>query len=195
MVDTVRHEPDAAANRTWGVTLMKDDRSAVGKYVTVLIFWLIPVALILIPLLYPTEGYLRDMLVLPVLLVLLYVAVILAPLFRPLRNLDFFDDVPETIERFVDAQRARRDARDLIRLYHDGHLPNVNELETLTPWQRGVKRTLDALRLDADWHAGNAEVSQDLLARMESLMHTGAEEQVEDESARRQRSRKTGKRR
>lgn len=162
---------------------MRDDRSPIGKYVAVLIFWLIPVVLILIPLFYPSEGYLRDILVLPVILMLLYVSFILSPMFRPLRNLDFFDDVPETIERFVDEQRARKDARGLIRLYDGGQLPNVYELTVLTPFQKEVKRTLDGLRSDSEWHASNAEVSRDLLERMEYLMRAGVDEAPESEPA------------
>lgn len=173
---------------------MNDYRSVTSKYATVLVFWLVPVALILIPLLYPAEGYMRDMLVLPVLLILLYVAVLLAPLFRPLRNLDFFDDIPEAVERHVDALRARKEARELIRLYADGHLPDVYELPNLTPFQRGLKRTLDTLRLDAEWHASNAEVSRDLLERMDVLMHTANEPPAAEDPSRPQRK-KSAKRR
>jgi len=172
---------------------MKDGRSALGKYLTILIFWLIPVGLILIPLLYPTEGYVRDMLVLPVIFILLYVAFLLSPLFRPLRNLDLFDEVPEAVERHVDAQRARKDARDLIRLYDGGRLPNVYELASLTPFQRDVKRILDRLRADAEWHSSNAEVSRDLLERMETLMRAAEEEEPEEPASRPQK--KSGKRR
>ncbi|MBN1152445.1 MAG: hypothetical protein JXA58_04475 [Dehalococcoidia bacterium] len=173
---------------------MRDDRSALGKYMTVLIVWLIPVALVLIPLLYPTEGYVRDMMVLPVLLILLYVALLLAPLFRPLRNLDFFDDLPEAIDRHVDAKRARKEARELIRLYADGHLPNVDELSDLTPFQRGVKRTLDTLRIDAEWLSGNAEVSRNLVERMETLMHSVDEPPIAVDSSR-PRGKKSGRHR
>ena len=173
---------------------MKDDRIPFGKYVAVLIFWLIPVVLIVIPVLYPVEGYLRDILVLPVILVLLYVSFILSPLFRPLRNVDFFDELPEAIERFVDARRARKDARDLIRLYDGGRLPNVYELTNLTPFQNGLKRTLEKLKSDGDWHAGNAEVSRDLLERMEALMRATEVEEPDAEPARHARK-KSGKRR
>ena len=173
---------------------MRDDRSAVGKYLTILIFWLIPVALMLIPILYPTEGYVRDMLVLPVIFILLYVAFLLFPLFRPLRNLDFFDEVPEAVERHVDALRARKDARDLIKLYDGGRLPNVYELASLTPFQRDLKRTLDMLRTDAEWHSSNAEVSHDLLERMETLMKATAEEEPEEAPTRSQK-RKSAKHR
>jgi hypothetical protein len=163
---------------------MKDGNSAAGKYVTVLLFWLVPVALIVIPMVYPTEGYVREILVLPVIFVLLYVAFLLSPLFRPLRNIDYFDDVPETIERYVDARRARKEARDLIRLYAGGRLPNVYELSSLTPFQRDVKRMADGLRMDAEWHASNAEVSRDLLERMEALMRATEEEESEQEPSR-----------
>lgn len=169
---------------------MKDNGAAVGKYVTVLIFWLIPVALMLIPILYPTEGYVRDMLVLPVIFILLYVAFLLSPLFRPLRNLDFFDDIPEAVQRQVDAQRARKDARDLIKLYDGGSLPNVYELANLTPFQRGLMRTLDRLRTDAEWHSSNAEVSHDLLERMETLMRATPEEEPEEAPTRPQKNQK-----
>lgn len=176
---------------------MSDNRSAVGKYFTVLIAWLMPVALVLVPVFHPAEGYLREMLVLPVLLLLLYVAILLAPLFRPVRNLDFFDDLPDLVERHVDALRARKEARGLIRLYTDGHLPNVYELDTLTPFQRELKRTLETLRLDAEWHSGNAEVSADLLERMKSLMDTRDEPPADNLSATPQRPqrKKGGKRR
>jgi hypothetical protein len=174
---------------------MGDNRSTLGKYVTVLIFWLVPVVLILIPLFYPDDGYLRDILVLPVLLVLLYMSFILSPMFRPLRNLDFFDDIPETIERFVDAQRARKDARGLIRLYDGGHLPNVYELTALTPFQKELKSTLDKLRSDAAWHVSNAEVSRDLLERLETLMRTRDDEEVALEESVSHARKKGGKRR
>ena len=173
---------------------MRDGNSAAGKYVTVLLFWLIPVGLILIPLVYPTEGYVREILVLPVIFVLLYVAFLLSPLFRPLRNIDYFDDVPETIQRYVDARRARKEARDLIRLYDGGRLPNVYELPSLTPFQRDVKRITDGLRIDTEWHASNAEVSRDLLERMEALMRASDEEESEHEPSRTPRK-KGGKRR
>jgi hypothetical protein len=163
---------------------MRDGSSAAGKYVTVILFWLIPVALIIIPVVYPTEGYVREILVLPVIFLLLYVAVLLAPLFRPLRNIDFFDDVPETIERYVEARRARNEARDLIRLYDGGKLPNVYELASLTPFQKNVKHIADGLRIDAEWHASNAEVSHDLLERMETLMRATGEEEAEREPSR-----------
>jgi hypothetical protein len=175
---------------------MRDARSGIGRSITILVVWLIPVALMLISYFYPTEGgYLRDILVLPVILVLLYTAFLVAPLFRPLRNLDFFDDVPDAIERRVGAQRVRKDARDLIRLYDGGRLPNVYEMTTLTPFQSDVKRIAEGLRADADWHASNAEVSRDLLERMETLMHAKEEEdEPEGESSRPQR-RKGGKHR
>jgi len=173
---------------------MSDDRSAVGKYVTVLLAWLIPVLLVLIPLVYPAEGYARDMLALPVIFLLLYVAFLVAPLLRPVKNLDFFDDIPDVVERYSDAQRARRDARDLLRLYDGGRLPNVYELTTLTPFQRDVKRMVDRLRSDADWHSGNAEVSRDLLERMEALMRTTEVEEEEEDTAGHQRK-KSGKKR
>ena len=177
-----------------GEAAVNDNRSAVGKYATVLVFWLVPVALILIPILYPAEGYVREMLVLPVLLVLLYVAVLLAPLFRPLRNIDFFDDIPEAVERHVDALRTRREARELIRLYSDGGMPDVYSLSSLTPFQRGLKWTLDTLRLDSEWHSSNLEVSRDLLERMESLIHT-EDEPAEIEDKTRQARKKVRKRR
>lgn len=170
---------------------MSDDKSTIGKYVTVLLAWLIPVLLVLIPLVYPDEGYARDMLALPVIFLLLYVAFLVAPLLHPLKNLDFFDDIPEVVERYSDAQRARRDARDLMRLYDGGRLPNVYELRTLTPFQRDVKRMADRLRADVDWHSGNAEVSRDLLERMETLMRATEEEEAVVETVHQQR--KSGK--
>jgi hypothetical protein len=173
---------------------MKDARTGIGKYVTILIVWLIPVALMLIPLFYQTEGYLRDMLVLPVILILLYLAFLLSPLFRPLKNIDLFDEVPAAVERRVIALRTRKDARDLIRLYDGGRLPNVYELTDLTPFQKDVKRMLDDLRADATWHTSNAEVSQDLLERMETLMRVTEEEEPEEEPSRPQRK-KGGKHR
>jgi len=173
---------------------MKDARAGIGKYVTILIVWLIPVALMLIPLFYHTEGYLRDALVLPVILILLYLSFLLSPLFRPLRNLDFFDEVPGVVERHIDALRARKDARALIRLYDGGRLPNVYELTNLTPFQNEVKRILEELQASATWHASNAEVSQDLLERMEALMRATEDEEPQAEPSRPQRK-KGGKRR
>jgi len=134
------------------------------------------------------------MIVLPVIFVLLYVSFVLSPLFRPLRNLDFFDEVPDAVERRVEARRARKDARDLLRLYAGGRLPNVYELTSLTPFQRDVKRLLDKLRNDAEWHAGNAEVSRDLLEQMEALMRATEEEEPEEELPKPQKK-KGGKRR
>ena len=155
---------------------MKDDRSAIAKYFTILLIWLIPVAFILIVVLYPVEDYLRDILVLPVIIVLLYVSFLLAPMFRPLKNVDYFDELPAAIERFVDSQRVRKDARDLIRLYHDGTLPNVYELSDLTKFQKDVLRMAESLRADAGWHSSNHQVSQDLLDRIEQLMGLRQEE-------------------
>ena len=155
---------------------MKDDRSAIAKYLTILLIWLIPVAFILIVVLYPVEDYLRDILVLPVIIVLLYVSFLLAPMFRPLKNVDYFDELPAAIERFVDSQRVRKDARDLIRLYHDGTLPNVYELSDLTKFQKDVLRMAESLRADAGWHSSNHQVSQDLLDRIEQLMGLRQEE-------------------
>ncbi len=177
---------------------MSDNRASIGRYLTVLVLWLIPVALILFPLLYPTEGFVRDMLLLPVILLLLYVAFLLAPLFRPLKNIDFFDDVPGTIERYATAHRARKDVRDILRLYQGGRLPNVYELPNLTPFQKDVKRMCDRLRNDADWHASNAEVSRDLLDRMEALMHASEEHQEDEQQSEKKPPRpakKSGKRR
>jgi len=155
---------------------VKDDRSAIAKYFTILLIWLIPVAFILIVVLYPVEDYLRDILVLPVIIVLLYVSFLLAPMFRPLKNVDYFDELPAAIERFVDSQRVRKDARDLIRLYHDGTLPNVYELSDLTKFQKDVLRMAESLRADAGWHSSNHQVSQDLLDRIEQLMGLRQEE-------------------
>ncbi len=179
---------------------MDDERSPVGKYLVVFILWIIPVVLILIPLLYPTEGYVRDMLVLPVIVILIYVAFILAPLFYPIKNADFFDEVPKTIERFANEQRARKDVRDILKLYHGGRLPNVYELTELTPFQKDIKRMCERLRADVEWHSSNAEMSRELLDRMEALMH--AREEADEEDAQPQSDRKpprrtgkTGKRR
>ncbi len=173
---------------------MRDAKSVFSKYAVVLVFWLIPVVLILVPLLYPTQGSLRDILVLPVILVLLYVAILLSPLFRPLRNIDFFDDIPDAIERYVDEQRARKDARDLIKLYVGGHLPNVYELTNLTPFQRQLAHTLELLKNSSEWHASNAEVSRDIVDRLETLMRATETEEQADEPARPARK-KSGKRR
>jgi len=155
---------------------VKDDKPAIRKYFTILLVWLIPVGFILIAVLYPVENYLRDILVIPVLVVLMYVAFILSPMFRPLKNVDYFDELPATIERFVDSQRARKDARDLIRLYHDGTLPNVYELSDLTKFQKEVLRITESLRTEAGWHSSNHQVAQDLLDRMEQLMGLRKEE-------------------
>ena len=89
---------------------MRDGNPAAGKYVTILLFWLIPVALILIPVVYPTEGYVREILVLPVIFLLLYIAFLLSPLFRPLRNIDFFDDENLIDEACAHADQAGRAA-------------------------------------------------------------------------------------
>jgi len=160
---------------------MDDERSPVGKYLTVLILWIIPVVLILVPLLYPTEGHVRDILVLPVIVILLYIAFILAPLFHPPRNADFFDEVPRTIERYANEQRARKDVRDILKLYQGGRLPNVYELPRLTPFQKDVKRMCERLRADAEWHASNVELSRDLLERMHALMRAEAEDEEEEQ--------------
>jgi len=157
-------------------TTVKDDRSAIRKYLTILLVWLIPVAFILIAVLYPVEDYLRDILVLPIIVVLLYVAFLISPMFSPLKNVDYFDEIPAAIERFVESQRTRKDARDLIRLYHDGTLPNVYELPDLTRFQKDVLRIAEFLRADAGWHGSNQQVSQDLLDRMEQLMGLRKEE-------------------
>jgi len=149
---------------------MKDDRGAVAKYLTALIIWLVPVSLLLIPVLYPTEGFVRDLLILPAILVMLYVAFILTPLFSPLKNIDFFDELPRSIERFVEGQRARRDARDIIKLYDKSRMPNVYEMEELTPFLRNIRHTCDTLRASREWHLSNAEVSSSLLEKMEALM-------------------------
>ena len=155
---------------------MKDDRSAIRKYLTILLIWLVPVAFMLIVVFYPVEDYLRDILLLPVIVVLLYLAFLLSPMFRPLKNVDYFDELPAAIERFVDSQRVRKDARDLIRLYHDGTLPNVYELSERTRFQKDVFRIAESLRADAGWHSSNHQVSQDLLDRMEQLMGLRKEE-------------------
>ena len=108
---------------------MKDDRTAVARYATVLVVWLIPIALMLIPVLYPTQNYLRDALVLPVIALTLYAAFLVSPLLQPLKNIDLFDEIPDLIERYTDERRARKDARDLLRLYDGDSLPNVYEIE------------------------------------------------------------------
>ena len=150
---------------------MRDDRGAITKYLTALTIWLVPVALMLIPILYPAEGIYRDMFILPVILIMLYVAFILTPMFSPLKNVDFFDELPRNIERFVDGLRARRDARDILRLYDKSKMPNVYEMEELSPYLKNVRRTCDVLRASRDWHASNAEVQGTLLEKMEALMH------------------------
>lgn len=177
---------------------MDDERTPVTKYLVVLILWVIPVVLILVPLLYPTEGYVRDMLVLPVIIVLLYVAFILAPLFHPIKNADFFDEVPRTIERFANEQRSRKDVRDILKLYRGGRLPNVYELTELTPFQKDIRRMCERLRADVEWHASNAEMSRELLDRMEALMHVKEEEEElppEPEKKSQRQAKKSGKRR
>ncbi len=181
---------------------MDDERSPVGKYLVIFILWIIPVVLILVPLLYPTESYVRDMLVLPVIVILIYVAFILAPLFYPLKNADFFDEVPKTIERFANEQRARRDVRDILKLYDGGRLPNVYELSDLTPFQKDIKRMCERLRADVEWHSSNAEKSRDLLDRMEALMRVreaeegeGDEEQPQTGKGSQRAGKKSGKRR
>jgi hypothetical protein len=164
---------------------MRDDRGAVIKYATALIIWLVPVALLLIPVLYPTEGVYRDLFILPAVLIMLYVAFILTPMFSPIRNVDFFDELPRAIERFVDGQRARRDARDILKLYDKSKMPNVYEMEELSPYLRNVRRTCDVLRASSEWHMSNAEVSGSLLEKMEALMHykEAPEEELEDKHA------------
>lgn len=164
---------------------MRDDRGAVTKYMTALIIWLVPVALLLIPILYPTEGVFRDLFILPAVLIMLYVAFILTPMFSPLKNVDFFDELPRNVERFVDGQRARRDARDILRLYDKSKMPNVYEMEELSPYLKNVRRTCDVLRASSEWHMSNAEVSGSLLEKMEALMHykEAPEEELEDKHA------------
>lgn len=177
---------------------MDDERTSVSKYVVVLLLWIIPVVLILVPQLYPTEGYVRDMMVLPVIIVLLYVAFILAPLFHPIKNADFFDEVPKTIERFANEQRARKDVRDILKLYRSGRLPNVYELTELTPFQKDIKRMCERLRADVEWHNSHAGMSRELLDRMEALMHAHDEEEEEQpqpEKKSQRHTRKAGKRR
>ena len=149
---------------------MKDDRSGVYKYLIAIFMWMIPVMLILTAMLYPMEQYLRDILLLPVIGVLLYVGFLLAPMFRPLKNINYFDDIPSTIERFVVAQRAREDSRALLKLWHDGSLPNVYELTDLTKFQKDVLRMAMDLRADTDWHSSNLQLSQALLDRLDTLM-------------------------
>ena len=39
---------------------MKDDRSAIARYATILVVWLVPIALMLVAVLYPVQSYLRD---------------------------------------------------------------------------------------------------------------------------------------
>jgi len=106
---------------------VRDDRSAVGKYLTILIFWLIPVALMLIPILYPTEGYVRDMLLLPVTSILLYVSFLLFPLFCPFRILDLFAELPEAPDRNLDAHRVRSDPHGTLKHDERGRLRNGSE--------------------------------------------------------------------
>jgi len=149
---------------------MKDDRSAVARYVTALLVWLVPIALMLVPVLYPAEGYLRDALVLPVILLTLYASFLVSPLFQPLRNIDLFDEIPGLISRHTDEQRARREARELLRLYEGDSLPRVYEMKNLTRFQRDLLRTCEDLRSAAEWHASNGEVSGNLLERIENLM-------------------------
>ncbi len=149
---------------------MRNDRTGIFKYLNAIIIWMIPVVLILLAMLYPMEQYIRDILVLPVIGLLLYVAFLLAPMFSPLKNINYFDDVPATVERVVVAQRAREDARELLKLWRDGSLPNVYELTELTKFQKDVLRMATDLRTDIDWHTSNQQVTQALLERMETLM-------------------------
>ncbi|MFW6102896.1 MAG: hypothetical protein ACOC7M_01230 [Chloroflexota bacterium] len=157
---------------------MKDDRSAIAKYLTVLIVWLVPIALMLVPVLYPAEGFVRDALVLPVIVLTLYAAFLVSPMFQPLKNVDFFDEIPGVIEKHTEERRARIEARDLLRLYNDGSLPKVYEIENPTRFQRDLRRTCDTLRAAAEWHSSNGEVSANLLERLESLMTRDEEEQA-----------------
>ncbi|MBN1855774.1 MAG: hypothetical protein JW846_02330 [Dehalococcoidia bacterium] len=159
---------------------MKDARTSVHKYLLVIIMWMIPVVLILTAIVYPMEQYLRDMLVLPVIVVLLYVAFLLAPMFTPIKNVNYFDEVPSTIERFVLGQRAREDARELLKLWHDGSLPNVYELTALTKFQKDVLRIVTDLRADTEWHNSSLQLSEALLERMDTLM--GLHDEEVDES-------------
>ncbi len=156
---------------------MRDDKSAVQKYFTMLIIWLVPVALMVAAAVRPVEGFTRDLLLLPAIVMLLYAAYLVAPLFRPLKNADFFDELPAQIERIVDSQRARKDARELIKLYDGDRIANVYELAELTPFQKGIKHTCEVLKYHSEWHSSNAQASRDLLDRLEGLMHVDEPEE------------------
>jgi hypothetical protein len=158
---------------------MRDDRSVVQKYLTMLLIWLVPVALMVTAAVRPVEGMTRDLLMLPAIVMLLYAALLLVPLFNPIRNADFFDELPASIERIIDSQRARKDARELIKLYDGDRLPNVYELQKLTRFQKGILHTCEMLKSHTEWHASNAEVSRDLLDRLQELMHADETEEPE----------------
>ncbi len=161
---------------------MRDDRSMVQKYLVMLLVWMVPVALMVAAAVRPVEGMARDLMLLPAIAMLLYAALLLAPLFTPIRNVDFFDELPASIERIIDSQRARKDARDLIKLYDGDRLPNVYELQQLTRFQKGILHTCEVLKSHGEWHASNAEVSRDLLDRLEELMHVAETEEQESKT-------------
>ncbi len=162
---------------------MREERSAVQKYATMLLIWLIPVGLMVAAVVRPVEGLTRDLLMLPAIVMLLYTALMVAPLFSPIRNADFFDDLPSQIERIIDSRRARKDARELIKLYNGDRLPNVYELKDLTRFQKGLLNTCETLKSHAEWHSSNAEASRDLLDRLEALMRTEEPEEPEAKPA------------
>jgi hypothetical protein len=169
---------------------MKDDRSAIARYATILVVWLVPIALMLVAVLYPVQSYLRDALVLPVIAVTLYAAFLVSPLVQPWKNVDLFDEIPGVVSKFTDEQRARRDARALLRLYQGDSLPKVYEIQHPTRFQRDLRRTCDDLRAAAEWHAGNGEVSANFLERLESLMTREEETTAATPAASRQKQRR-----
>jgi hypothetical protein len=162
---------------------MREDRSAVQKYATMLLVWLIPVGLMVAAVVRPVEGLTRDLLMLPAIVMLLYAAFLVAPLFYPIKNADFFDDLPSQIERIIASQRARKDARELIRLYDGDRLPNVYQLKELTRFQKGILQTCEMLKSHAEYHASNAQASRDLLDRLEGLMRLEEPQEPESKTA------------
>lgn len=170
---------------------MKDAHSAVARYATILVLWIVPIGLMLVPILYPSQSYLRDALVLPAIVITLYAAFLVAPLVQPLRNMDLFDEIPGLISRYTDEQRARREARDLLRLYEGDSLPRVYDIQNPTRFQRDLLHTCEDLRAAAQWHENHGEISGNLLERIESLMTrdvAAPSSPAEPKSARKRRS-------
>ncbi len=162
---------------------MREERSAVQKYATMLLIWLVPVGLMVAAVVRPVEGLTRDLLMLPAIVMLLYAAFLVTPLFSPIRNADFFDDLPSQIGRIIDSRRARKDARELIKLYDGDRLPNVYEMKELTRFQRGLLQTCETLKSHSEWHASNAQASRDLLDRLEALMRAQEPQEPEEKPA------------